>query len=69
MEGTTVVGKFAAFSVKTYTPLLKDACTFVLHFGICWVLAGPHAKLKCACDKLADGCVHMSVGLLLDVED
>ena len=28
MEGPTVVGKFAAFSVKTYIPFLKDVCAY-----------------------------------------
>ena len=69
MDDPTVVRKFAAFSVKTYIPFLKDACAFVLPFRSCRVLAGPHDKEKCACDQLADGCVQMCVCPLVDVED
>ena len=68
MEGPTVVGKFTAVFVKNYIPSLKDACAFVLPFSSCRVLSGLHAKEKFACDQLADGCVHMCVCLLIDVE-
>ena len=61
--------KFAAFSVKTYIPFLKYVCMFVLSFRNCWVLRGPYTKEKCACNQLADGCVHMCVCSLVDVED
>ena len=57
MEDPTGVGKFAAFSVNTCIPFLKDACAFVPPFRSCRVLAGPHDKERCACNKLADDCV------------
>ena len=69
MEDPTDVWKFAAFYVKTYIPLLKYACVFVPPFWSNLVLAGTHSKEKCACNKLAYGCVHMCVCLPVDVED
>ena len=69
MEDPTVVWKFLAFSVKMYILFLKDVCVLVLPFRSCLVLAGPHAKEKCACDHFADGCVQMCVWPLVDVEN
>ena len=69
MEDPTAMGKFTAFSVKTYIPFLKDACVFVLPLRSCQVLSGPHSEEKCACDQLAGGCVQMCVCPFLDVED
>ena len=69
MEGLKVVGIFVTFSVKTNTPFLKDACTFVLPFRICRLLKGLHAKEKYVCDQLADGCAQICVCLFVDVED
>ena len=69
MEGPTIVGKFAAFSVKTYIPFLKYACAFVLPFRSCRVLAGPHTEEKPTYHQLANGSVQMCVCPLVDVED
>ena len=69
MEDPTVMWKFTAFSIKTYTPYLKDMCEFVLPFWSSWVLAGPHAEEKCACNQLADGCAQMCVCRIVDVEE
>ena len=69
MEDPTVVGKFAAFSVKIYIPFLKDACEFVLPFRNFRLLAGPHDEEKCAYNQLIDGCVQMCVCPLVDMED
>ena len=69
MEDPTAVWKFAAFFVKTYTPLLKDACEFVLPFKSSGLLTGSHAKEKCTYNKLDNELVQMGVFLLVDVED
>ena len=69
MEDPTTLWNFVVFSVKTYTLFLKDACAFPLSFKSCWVLAGSHAKEKCACDQLANGCVQMCVCPPVDVKD
>ena len=50
-------------------PFLKDACAFVLPFRSIRVLACPHAKEKCACDKLNNVCVQVCVSPLVDVQD
>ena len=64
-----MVGKLSTFSVETYIPFLKDACVFVLPFRSSRVLAWPHAKEKCACDQLTNGCVQVCVCPLVDAED
>ena len=69
MEDPNVMWKFAAFSVKTYMLLLKNECAFVLPFQGSLVLAGPHAKEKCACDQLANICVQICVCMPVDVDN
>ena len=69
MEDPTGVCKFTEFTVKLYTPFLKDVCALVLPFESSGVLSGSYVKEKCSCNQLAYGCVHMGVCLLVDVED
>ena len=69
MEDPNVVEKFAAISIKTYIPVLKYVCAFVLPFWSCRVLIGLHAKEKCACDQFTNGCVQVCVCRLVYVED
>ena len=68
MEDPTVVWKYMTLPVKYYTLFMKDVCEFVLPFRSSGPLTGLHAKEKCTCDKLANGCVHMGVCLLVDVK-
>ena len=54
---------------KNVIPFLKYACAFVIPFWSHWVLIGPHAEEKCACNQLANGCVHMFVCLPVYVKN
>ena len=69
MEYPTVLRKVTELSVKLYTPFLKDACAFDIPFWSSGVLTGLHAKEKCTCNQLDDGCVQMGVCFIVDVED
>ena len=69
MEDPTVVGKFSAFSVKAYIPLLKDACASVLLFRSSGVPALPQAKKKFAYNQLKIGCVQVCVITLVNVQE
>ena len=69
MEDPIVVGKFSAFSVKTYIPFLRNACVFVLSFSSSGVLAWPHAEETFACGQLINSCVQVCVTPLVDVQD
>ena len=68
MEDPAAVWNFTVFSVKSYTPFLKDTCAFVIPFWSSVRLTGLEFKEKCTCNQLANSCVQMGVFLLLYVK-